>query len=101
MLVQLWPSEHHSQENLQRGQPNAPAELYIKIKIQELSPQDEIPAQLRLGTDDCGGYCRKALVDVRIAEKLCVQTIARNSSFRTSNQFLYFSACSAPRNTTG
>src|SRR6516225_7002103 len=31
MVVQLWPSGHRSQANLERAQSNVPTELYIKI----------------------------------------------------------------------
>jgi len=45
MVVQLWPSEHRSQANLDLAQSNVPAELYIKI--QGLSPQSEIQRTIK------------------------------------------------------
>ena len=45
MVVQLWPSEDHSQADLERAQGNVPAELYIKI--QGLSPQNEIQRSIK------------------------------------------------------
>lgn len=45
MVAQLWPSEHHSQSNPEPSQGNALAELYIKI--QGLSPQNEIQRSIK------------------------------------------------------
>jgi hypothetical protein len=45
MVVQLWPSERHSQANFEPAQPNAPVELYTKI--QGLSPQNETQRSIK------------------------------------------------------